>query len=484
MASSCKPHAVFIPFPISTHINPMLKFAKLIHQRGFHITFILTHHQHNSILASRGSHALDGLPDFRFVVVPLDVPPPSADRAPAEYFASIRTAVREGFLPLFGEVLGKLNGSSNMPPVTCVVSDGVMTQSVVAAEELRLPVVLFWVVGASGFKSIIGHRDLLRRCLAATADGPEDVSQQVNEDLDTTVDFIPGRKGVRMRDFLKYMRMTHSNDYIIDSCVGEEERTSKASAIIIYTFEALERDVFNEISTMYGRVYSIGPFPYTPNGQVSEKSLKILGDNIWPQETLCVEWLNSKEPNSVIYISFGSLTVVSPKHMVEFAWGLAKSNYSFLWVVRPDMVVGGTMVLPEEFIEETKERGLIVSWCQQEQVLNHQAIGGFLTHCGWSSVLESICAGVAMICWPFFGEHMTSRKNICNEWGVGIEIDEDVKRVQVEEVVRELMDGEKGKMIKEKAKEWKKIAKEATCPFGLSSANIDKLVDEVLLSKP
>ncbi|XP_015160957.1 7-deoxyloganetin glucosyltransferase-like [Solanum tuberosum] len=146
--------------------------------------------------------------------------------------------------------------------------------------------------------------------------------------------------------------------------------------------------------------------------------------------------------------------------------------------------MGDSTILPYEFLAETKERGLLSGWCLQEQVLSHASIGGFLGHCGWNSTFESISFGVPMLCWPFFADQQTNCWFSCNRWGVGIEIDSDVKREVIEEVVRELMIGEKGKEMKENALKWKNLAEKAiTSPTGSSYMNFDKLVREVLLPK-
>ncbi|KAL8119771.1 hypothetical protein AgCh_017035 [Apium graveolens] len=103
-------------------------------------------------------------------------------------------------------------------------------------------------------------------------------------------------------------------------------------------------------------------------------------------------------------ISNCSITVMSAEYFSEFAWGLANSKKQFLWIIRPDVVTGDSAMLPPEFVTETKDRGIIASWCSQEQVLNYPAIAGFLTHNGWNSTIESISGGVPMICWPYFAE--------------------------------------------------------------------------------
>ncbi|WMV26986.1 hypothetical protein MTR67_020371 [Solanum verrucosum] len=144
---------------------------------------------------------------------------------------------------------------------------------------------------------------------------------------------------------------------------------------------------------------------------------------------------------------------------------------------------GEKATLPSEFMEETKERGMLISWCAQEQVLSHLAIGGFLTHSGWNSTLESISNGVPMMCWPFFAEQQTNCLFKCTQWGIRMEIDNNVKRDEVESLVRELMVGEKGKDMRKKAMEWKRLAEEAAKkPTGSSYLNIHKLINEILLS--
>ncbi|KAK9011277.1 hypothetical protein V6N11_044131 [Hibiscus sabdariffa] len=85
--------------------------------------------------------------------------------------------------------------------------------------------------------------------------------------------------------------------------------------------------------------------------------------SLWKEETSYTEWLNTKEPNSVVYVNYGSITVMSNHHLKEFAWELANGKYPFLWIVRPEVVTGESAVLPKELMEETKERGFITSWC-------------------------------------------------------------------------------------------------------------------------
>ena len=298
--------------------------------------------------------------------------------------------------------------------------------------------------------------------------------------METTIDWVPGIKEIRLKDIPSFIRTTNPNDIMLDFLPGECQRAQKASAIIFNTFDNLEHDVLEAFSSILPPVYSIGPLHLLIK-DVTNKELDSIGSNLWKEEPECLEWLNSKEPKSVVYVNFGSITVMTSEQMIEFAWGLANSKMPFLWVIRPDLVAGENAVLPLEFLEETKNRGLLSSWCPQEEVLSHSSIGGFLTHNGWNSTLESVSGGVPMICWPFFAEQQTNCRFCCNEWGIGLEI-EDATRDKIEILVKELMEGEKGKEMKEKALQWKKLAHNAASgPHGSSFMNLENLIHDVLL---
>ncbi|KAJ7968232.1 Glycosyltransferase [Quillaja saponaria] len=443
-AEVMKPHAVLIPYPAQGHINPMLKLAKLLHFKGFYITFVNTEFNHKRLLKSRGFNSLDGLPDFQFQTIPDGLPPTYVDAT--QDIPSLCYSTRKTCLVPFRNLLAKLNhsaSSGSIPPVRCIVSDGVMSFSVKAAEELGIPIVLFWTTSACGFLGYAHYRSLIDRGLVPL----KDESYLTNGYLETEVNWISGMKNIRLKDFPNFIRTTDPHELMVEFLMGEVDRAYKASAVIFNTFDELEYNVVNDLSSMFPPIYTIGPLHLLVK-QIPQQNLVPFGSNLWKEDTECLLWLESKEPRSVVYVNYGSITVMSPQQLLEFAWGLANSRRPFLWVIRPDLVDGGSVILSYEFVNETKDRGLIASWCPQEQVLSHPSIGGFLTHCGWNSTIESLSCGVPIICWPFFAEQQTNCRFSCSEWGIGTEVDTNVKRDEVEKLVNELMEGEKGKEMK------------------------------------
>ncbi|KAE9591841.1 hypothetical protein Lal_00038704 [Lupinus albus] len=477
-----KPHAVLIPFPVQGHINPLFKLAKLLHLRGFHITFVNTEYNHKRLLKSKGPNALDGFHDFHFETIPDGLSSMDDAADVTQDIVALLQSTRKNFLNPFRNLLARLNGSAldgKIPQVTCLVSDGTMAFTIQVAQQLGLPILLLWPASAFSLLSVMHFRTLLDKGLIPL----KDESYLRNGYLDTKVDFIPGMQNFRLKDQVDYLRTTDPNDFMVHLFIEmADEIHSSAPSIVFNTSHELESGAMNALSFMFPSLYTIGPFPSFLN-QSPQNNLPPFGStsSLWEEDTECLEWLESKEPRSVVYVNFGSITVMSPEQLLEFAWGLANSKKTFLWIIRPDLVIGGSVILSSEFVDETRDRGLIAKWCPQEQVLNHPSIGGFLTHCGWNSTTESICAGVPMLCWPFFADQPTNCRYICNEWGIGMEMESNVKRDEVENLVNELIVGEKGKKMREKVMELKNKAEEDTRVGGSSYNNLDKVIKEVLL---
>jgi hypothetical protein len=161
-----KPHAVMIPYPVQGHINPLFKLAKLLHLRGFHITFVNTEYNHKRLLKSKGPKAFDGLIDFSFETIPDGLTPTDGDVS--QDITALCKSIRKNFLHPYRELLTRLNESATaglVPPVTCLVSDFSMSFTIQAAEEFSLPIVLFSPASACTFLSSLHFHTLFDKGL-------------------------------------------------------------------------------------------------------------------------------------------------------------------------------------------------------------------------------------------------------------------------------------------------------------------------------
>lgn len=470
-----RPHVIFIAIPGQSHIKAMLKLAELLYSKGLQITFVNTEHIHKCFLKSGGPHCLDGSTGFRFETIPDGVLRHSSeDEVKAEV---LLYSVETNFLAPFLDLVTKLP-----TPPTCIISDGFMsTFTIDAAENLGIPIMLYWTLSASGFMGFYGIQYLMEKGLTPI----KDESYLTNGYLETVIDWIPEMKGIRLKDFPTMVRTKDPNNKLFTFTAKAAQRSHQVSHTIVHTFDELEAGIVNALSSMFPHVYTIGPLQLLLNQIPQEEKQTVMlnfnGYSLWKEQPECFQWLKSKEPNSVIYVNFGSSLVMSLEDLIEFGWGLVNSNHYFLWIIRSNLVVGDqSTVLPPELEEHIKKRGFIASWCSQEKVLNHPSLGGFLTHGGWGSTIESLSAGVPMICWPFMWDQPTNCRYICNEWEVGLEMGKEVKREEVKRLVQELM-GEGGQRMRNKAMEWKEKAEIATAPNGSSSLNVDNLVKEIIM---
>ncbi|KAK3408816.1 hypothetical protein EUGRSUZ_J00971 [Eucalyptus grandis] len=163
--------------------------------------------------------------------------------------------------------------------------------------------------------------------------------------------------------------------------------------------------------------------------------------------------LNKQRPKSVIYVSLGSIASIDEAKFLEIAWGLANSEQPFLWVVRPGSICGSDWFehLPSTFLEMINGRDHIVKRAPQQEVLAHWAIGGFWTHFGWNSTLESICEGVPIIYMPSFGDQKVNRRYVRNFWRVGLQLEYKLESGETERAIIKLLADPEGEDIRDRA---------------------------------
>ncbi|XP_071689639.1 UDP-glycosyltransferase 85C1-like [Rutidosis leptorrhynchoides] len=461
-----KPHVVFIPFPAQSHIKCMLKLAKLLHHKGFHITFINSQSNHNRLAKSGATNSTPGF-DFK-TFSDGSTADDGVEHIPtlAELWVHLATT----FYNLFLDLVSGLE-----TPVTCIICDGFMTYTnmINAAEKLKVPIILFYTMAACGFMGNYQAKALKEKGILPL----KEESYLTNGYLEMKIDWIPGMEHIRLKDLSEMMLSADPNHLGLEYLSETAQAADKVSHLILHTFQELESSLVEEIRTIVPNVYTVGPLELLLN-HISEKQITLSGYSLWKEEPECVKWLQSKEPNSVVYVNFGSIAVMSSEDLVELGWGLVNSNYEFLWIIRNDLVGGEPVVLPQELEDAVNKKGFIASWCSQEEVLNHPSVGGFLTHGGWGSIIESLTAGVPMICCPFSGDQITNCRQMCKEWEVGMEMGKNVKRDEVEKLVRILMD-EGESVMRKKALEWKKKAEIATEISGSSSLDTEKLANDI-----
>lgn len=172
-----------------------------------------------------------------------------------------------------------------------------------------------------------------------------------------------------------------------------------------------------------------------------------------------MDWLGKKDEYSSVFVSFGSEYFLEKETIQEIAYGLELSNVNFIWIVR--FTKGADVriedVLPEGFLERVGERGKILEkWAPQAKILRHPSIGGFVSHCGWNSVIESIQFGVPIIAMPMHLDQPMNAKLVV-ELGVAVEVKRDVKgKIQKEEistVIKDVIHGGEGESLRRKISE-------------------------------
>uniref|UniRef100_A0A1J3JFG9 Glycosyltransferase n=1 Tax=Noccaea caerulescens TaxID=107243 RepID=A0A1J3JFG9_NOCCA len=265
----------------------------------------------------------------------------------------------------------------------------------------------------------------------------------------------------------------------------ESERDS--FGVLVNSFYELEpaySDFFK--SFVAKRAWSIGPLSLTNRG-FEEKAER--GKKASIDEHECLKWLDSKTCDSVIYLSFGTLTSFNNEQLIEIASGLEMSGHDFVWVVNKNASQGEKEEwLPEGFEERTKGKGLIIrGWAPQVLILDHQATGGFLTHCGWNSLLEGVASGLPMVTWPVGAEQFYNEKLVTQVLKTGVSVGvkkmmrvvgDFISRDKVERAVRQVMVGEE---MRKRAKELAEMAKDAVKEGGSSDLELDRLMDELKL---
>ncbi|XP_058181842.1 7-deoxyloganetic acid glucosyl transferase-like [Rhododendron vialii] len=475
--SPLPPHVLIFPFPLQGHVNSMLKLAELLSLAAVHVTLLLSDFSHSRLLRHTDTHTrFSRYPGFRFETISDGLPEdhPRAGETVTDIMPSLQSVTG----PLFKEMMvaSDFLRSEDRRPVTCIIADGILSFAGDFALEKGIPLVYFRTISACAFWAYF--------CIQEVIEAGE-VPLKGNG-MDLLVKSVSGmERFLRRRDLPGFCRVDEVSEFHFQVLKTETRQTPRAQAVILNTFETLEGPVLSHIRTRMPNLFTIGPLHTHLKTRLSEEKTATMlsstaSGSFWEEDRSCIEWLDRKPPKSVIYVSFGSITVLLRDQLMEFWYGLVNSGQHFLWVMRPDTIAGKDWEsqIPAEILEGTKERGYTVGWAPQEEVLNHGAIGGFLTHSGWNSTMESIVAGVPMICWPYFADQMTNSRFVSEVWKIGLDIKDTCDRVVIEKMVRDVMVVRKDEFI-QSADQMAKMATKAVSEGESSYCNLDRLIEYI-----
>ncbi|KAL8102889.1 hypothetical protein AgCh_027423 [Apium graveolens] len=466
------PHVLIFPLPLQGAINSMLKLAELLSVSDINVTFLVTDHIHARLLnhtnvVSRFKkysgfvlHSIsDGLPEEH----------PRSGARYMEMFDSMKFNSKS----LVKELLscGRLERGGR-GPVTCIIADGLMSFVCDVANELGISIFYTRTLSPCSLSVFFSLPKLIQ--------AGELPFSTTGDDLDKPIKSVPGMENfLRGRDLPDFCRSDTISNPRIQLFKNENQENARAQGLILNSFDDLEGPVLDNIRASCPNIYTIGPLHTHLKMKLAGTSsyTTTSSNSLRKEDKSCMSWLDSQPYKSVIYVSFGSIATVTRDQLMEFWYGLVNSRCKFLWVIRPDSISGDGEI-PAEVLEGTKERGYIVGWAPQEEVLAHQSVGGFLTHSGWNSTLESVVEGVPMICWPYFMDQQVNSRFVSEVWKLGLDMKDTCDRVIVEKMIKEVMIERKTEFIKS-ADRMAMLAKQSLSEGGSSCSNLERLVKDI-----
>nr|GMD63114.1 crocetin glucosyltransferase, chloroplastic-like [Ipomoea batatas] len=419
-------HVLLVIYPGQGQINPCLQFAKRLVNLGVRVTFSTT------LFAIRRISTRSTIPGIDFA--------PFSDGYDDGY-----KGTSDGFCHLYDSV--KARGSEYMAslvkakaeegaPFTRIIFTTLMAWVGEVARSLQVPATLLWTQPATVldiyYYYFSGYQDLFRSC------GMKDQIDLINSE--------------------------------------------ESPKILVNTFDDLEVEALRAIK----KLTLIGIGPLVPSAYLDGKDPydTSFGGDLLEKTDDYVEWLDSQPKGSVIYVAFGSYSDLPNAMMEEIGQGLVQSKMPFLWVIRETLT---GVQKPEENLsckEELEKQGKIVRWCTQVEVLQHPAIGCFLTHCGWNSTIESLVLGMPIVAFPLWSDQICNAKLIQDVWKIGMRVKANgegiVEACELKRCIGCVM-GEEGAELRKNAMKWRELAKSSMKEYGSSNLNLKAYVNDILL---
>ncbi|KAG0468102.1 hypothetical protein HPP92_017430 [Vanilla planifolia] len=462
-------HVVMFTFPAQGNASPILNLAELLALAGLHVTFINTENFHCRLLRHSPEHfaRLSTLPRLRFRTVPDGLP--KDHPRPILEFLNLERSLRTSSRDAYREILLNKDGNG-WPPVTCVIADANLRLAYEFPEEMGFPVFFFRTTSAASFWAYHCIPDLLKA---------GEIPLSVDSDMDEMVENVRGmEKILRRRDLPSFcQRARTADDPFLLFAVGTADDT-RSRAVLFNTFECLEAAALSLIRSVHQTTYAVGPLHSLLQGIGGTAGDTLSG--LWEQDRSSVAWLDEQPHRSVVYVSFGSVAVVSEEQLAEFRVGLVDSGYRVLWVLRSDLMGSEKQGAPVWAGElEATGKMKVVGWAPQREVLGHPAVGCFLTHSGWNSTLESFAAGVPMVCWPFFADQQINSRFVEEVWGSGVDMKDVCSSEAVTRMMRTAMEGERAERMRLAAERLADEARRSVGEGGSSRMEFLRLVEDI-----
>ncbi|CAL5189620.1 unnamed protein product [Lathyrus oleraceus] len=453
-----KPELIFIPSPGIGHLASSLEYAKLLinTNNNLSITVICIKFPGIPFADSYIKTALASQPQIQLIDLPqVELPPQELLKSP-EFFI---LTFMESLIPHVKATIQTILSDK----VVGLVLDFFCLSMIDVGNELGVPSYLF-LTSNVGFLSLM--LSLQNRRI-----------EDVFDDSDPDRQFlIHGFSNLVPSNVLPDAVFNKDGGYVAYYKLAERFRDTKG--IIVNTFSDLEQYSIDALSSHDEKVppiYAVGPLldlKGNPNPNLDQA-----------QRDVILKWLDEQPNKSVVFLCFGSMgNSFVPSQIREIALGLKNSGVRFLWANNAEK-----KGLPEGFLEwmELEGKGMICGWAPQVEILAHKAIGGFVSHCGWNSILESLWFGVPILTWPIYAEQQLNAFRMVKEWGLAVELrvdyrkgSENVVAEEIEKGLKDLMD--RDNIVHKKVQEIKEKARNAIASGGSSFISVGKFIDNVI----
>ncbi|KAE9621794.1 hypothetical protein Lal_00032590 [Lupinus albus] len=478
------PQLHFVMFPLMSpgHMIPMMDLATILTQHNMIVTVFTT--QHN---ASRFSQTFTHASQSGLQLRLLQLPFPSKDVGFPEGCENF------DMLPSMSMGLSFFEASNTIlhvpaekvfegltPKPNCIISDVSFPYTANIATKFNIPRISFY--GTSCFCLLWQMNVIISNVLESiTSDSEYFVIPDIPDRIEITKAMMPGPMTENWNDFVGKMVAAEMVSY----------------GVVMNSFEELELAYVKDFKKAKNdKLWCVGPVSLRNKGHL-DKALR--GNNMASiDEDYCMKWLEMQKASDVIYVCLGSICNLTSLQFIEIGLALEESKRPFIWVIRErnQSEELNKWIVESGFQERTKGKSLLIKgWAPQVLILSHPSIGGFLTHCGWNSTLEAICAGVPMLTWPLFGDQFFNERFIVQILRVGVSVGVEspvnwgeeetkgvlVKKENVQRAIKKLMDDEnESEERRKRARVVAEMAKIAVEKEGSSYQNVTLLIQDIM----